>query len=117
MTQNLLRGINYDQIKKVREQNFRYLHEYLRSINQLQLRLPDGPYMYPLLVKGGANIRKSLQKKNIYIPTLWPNVLEDLTQGEIEYSFAENILPLPCDQRYDLDDMQYLVKEVYKCLS
>lgn len=112
VTQNLLRGIDYEQIKKERERNFSYLHEQLRSINQLELCLPDGPYMYPLLVKDGAEIRKSLQDKKIYIPTLWPNVLESLTQGEIEYSLAKNILPLPCDQRYGLQDMKYIVEKI-----
>lgn len=116
VTQDLLRGIDYEQIKKDRERNFRYLHEQLKVFNQLELCLPDGPYMYPLLVKNGVEIRKSLQGKKIYIPTLWPNVLESLTHEETEYALAKNILPLPCDQRYDLNDMQYLVKEVHKCL-
>lgn len=117
VTQNILRGINYEQIKRTREQNFNYLNEHLRSINQLELCLPDGPYMYPMLVKDGAEIRKSLQEKKIYIPTLWPNVLESLTCEETEYRLAKNILPLPCDQRYSQNDMQYLVKEVCGCLS
>ena len=73
--------------------------------------------MYPLLVKDGAEIRKRLQEKKIYVPTMWPNVLESLAHEETEYALAKNILPLPCDQIYDLNDMQYLVKEVYKCLS
>lgn len=117
VTKNLLRGIDYEQIKKERERNFGYLHEHLRTINRLELCLPDGPYMYPLLVKDGAKLRMSLREKKIYIPTLWPNVIESLTQEEIEYGLAEDILPLPCDQRYDLKDMQYLAKEVYRCLS
>lgn len=112
VTQNLLRGIDYEQIKKNRERNFSYLHEHLRSINQLELCLPDGPYMYPLLVRDGAEIRKKLQEEKIYIPTLWPNVMDSLKQGEIEYSLAENILPLPCDQRYGTIDMDYLVKKI-----
>lgn len=117
VTQNILRGIDYEQIKKIREQNFRYLQEQLKSINSLKLCLPDGPYMYPLLVKDGADIRRSLLEKKIYIPTLWPNVLESLAKKEIEYVLAKDVLPLPCDQRYDLNDMQYLINEVYRCLS
>ena len=112
VTQNLLRGIDYEQIKKERERNFSYLHEHLRSINQLELCLPDGPYMYPLMVKDGAEIRKRMQEKKIYIPTLWPNVLESLTHEETEYSLAENILPLPCDQRYGLQEMEYIAKQI-----
>lgn len=117
VTQNLLRGIDYEHIKIVREQNFRYLQEQLQQVNQLELCIPDGPYMYPLLIEKGMEVRRKLQEKKTYVPTLWPNVLEDLTQGEIEYKLAENILPLPCDQRYDLNDMQYLVKEVCECLN
>lgn len=117
VTQNLLRGMDYEHIKIVREQNFRYLQEQLQQVNQLELCVPDGPYMYPLLIEKGAEVRRKLQEKKIYVPTLWPNVLENLTQGEMEYKLAENILPLSCDQRYDLNDMQYLVKEVRECLN
>lgn len=117
VTQNILRGIDYEHIKVAREQNFSYLHQQLESINQLNLCIPDGPYMYPLLIENGVAVRKKLQEKRIYVPTLWPNVLEDRSQRESEYKLAENILPLPCDQRYDLNDMQYLVKEVHECLN
>lgn len=68
--------------------------------------------MYPLLVRDGAEIRKKLQEEKIYIPTLWPNVMDSLKQGEIEYILAENILPLPCDQRYGTIEMDYLVKKI-----
>lgn len=112
VTQNLLRGIDYEQIKKERERNFSYLHERLRSINQLELCLPDGPYMYPLLVKDGAEIRRSLQEKRIYIPTLWPNVLQECPIDSLEYHYATDILPIPVDQRYDVGDMETIVDEI-----
>lgn len=112
VTQNLLRGIDYEQIKKERERNFSYLHERLRSINQLELCLPDGPYMYPLLVKDGAEIRRSLQEKRIYIPTLWPNVLQECPIDSLEYQYATDILPIPVDQRYDVGDMETIVDEI-----
>ena len=111
-TQNLLRGIDYEQIKKDRERNFSYLHDYLRSINRLELCLPDGPYMYPLLVKDGAKIRKKMQEKKIYIPTLWPNVLQECPVDSLEYQYATNILPVPVDQRYGIVDMKIIVDEI-----
>lgn len=112
VTKNLLRGIDYEQIKKERELNFSYLHKYLKEINQLELCLPDGPYMYPLLVKGGVEIRKSLQKKKIYVPTLWPNVLQECPIDSLEYLFATDILPIPVDQRYGVGDMETIVDEI-----
>ena len=112
VTQNLLRGIDYEQIKKDRERNFSYLQKHLRSINQLKLCLPDGPYMYPLLIKGGAEIRKKLQEKKIYIPTLWPNVLQECQVDSLEYHYATDILPIPVDQRYSVRNMETIIDEI-----
>lgn len=112
VTQNLLRGIDYEQIKKDRERNFSYLQEHLRAINQLKLCLSDGPYMYPLLVKDGARIRKKLQEKKIYIPTLWPNVLQECPVDSLEYQYVTDILPIPVDQRYSVRDMETIIDEI-----
>ena len=104
LTHNLLRGIDYQWIKERREENFRYLHEHLKDKNRLQLNIPEGPFAYPLLIEHGAEIRKALQQQKIYIPTLWPNVLEIAPKGSLEYEYAANLLPLPCDQRFTIDD-------------
>lgn len=73
--------------------------------------------MYPFLIQGGNELRKKLIEKNIYVPTLWPNVLADMDKQSLEYDYAQNILPLPCDQRYTLDDIKTIVKELKKCIS
>ena len=109
LTHNLLRGIDYAQAKTKREENFKYLHSRLKDINELQLRIPEGPFAYPLLVNSGYDLRKKLQQIKIYIPTLWPNVLEEGNSSDLEYLYASNILPLPIDQRYGIEDMEYIV--------
>lgn len=116
LTHNLLRGINYDKVKQVRRNNFLHLHERLGVYNRLELTVPPGAFMYPLLVKNGSEIREKLQQQKIYIPMLWPNVLENCGKGMLEYDYASNILPLPVDQRYDLDDMEYIVEMVKKAI-
>ena len=68
--------------------------------------------MYPLFIKTGKIVRESLQAKKIYIPTLWPEVLEICNTSEIEYDMASNILPLPVDQRYSKEDMAYMVNQI-----
>ena len=55
-------------------------------------------------------IKKELAAKKIYVPTLWPNVLD--LEDSLEKDFAENILPLPCDQRYDAEDMEMIIKQL-----
>lgn len=117
VTQNLMRGMDYDRIKVTRMENFRYLHKKLSGINKLKLTIPDGAFMYPLYINSGAEIRKVLQQKRIYIPTLWPNVFDVCREGSLEYDMAKNILPIPVDQRYRIEDMEYLAKEIIKCIS
>lgn len=109
LTKNLLRSIDYEYVKQIRTNNFAYLHEKLRTVNKLNVRLIEGAFMYPLLIDDGMKIRKQLQQMKIYIPTLWPNVLEECEPGTLEYKFAADILPIPVDQRYGVEDMEYLV--------
>lgn len=117
LTENLLRGIDYETVEKIRTNNFTYLHEQLGRVNKLSLIIPVGAYMYPLYVNNGAEVRKYLQEKKIYIPVLWPAVFQICNENEVEYDMAKNILPLPVDQRYTNEDMKYLLAEVEKCLN
>lgn len=110
LTKNLLRSIDYEYVKQIRTNNFAYLHEKLRTVNKLNVHLIEGAFMYPLLIDDGMKIRKQLQQMKIYIPTLWPNVLKECEPDTLEYKFAADILPLPIDQRYGIEDMEYICK-------
>ncbi len=112
LTHNLMRGLDYSRISHVRKDNFTKLHKILHSVNKLSLQIPEGPFMYPLWIEDGLRIRKELQKIKIYIPTLWPDVFEICEPGDLEYELAQNILPLPVDQRYDAEDMEYIGKKI-----
>lgn len=116
LTEKLLRGIDYASIAKRRQENFEFLNAELWNINELKLKSVYGAFMYPLLIKNGAVMRKELQKEKIYIPTLWPNVMEECPSNSLEYHYAVDILPIPVDQRYGIEDMNYLV-EVIKGVS
>lgn len=117
LTENILHGIDYEYVCNKRVDNFKYLDKNLKAHNKLVLEIPDGAFMYPLYVSNGAILRKELIDKKIYIPTLWPDVFDICENKELEYDMALNILPIPVDQRYDIDDMKYIVKEVYKCIN
>ncbi len=112
LTLNLLHGIDYGSVKEKRTQNYRYLYKRLECVNELQLRKIEGAFAYPLLLKHGAEVRKKLIQERIYIPMLWPNVLDDAEQGSMEYRYAEHILPLPCDQRYGEAEMRRICELV-----
>ncbi len=117
LTENLMHGIDYEAVSQKRTHNYKYLAQRFKEINKLSLNIPQGAFMYPLYIDNGAEVRKQLQKIKIYIPTLWTDVYDLCQENELEYDMAKNILPLPVDQRYLIEDMEYVVSEVLKCID
>ncbi|MBQ9953609.1 MAG: hypothetical protein IJO92_04710 [Clostridia bacterium] len=107
LTENILRGIDYAAVRRRREENYAVLEAALGETNPLKLCAPIGPYCYPFYCKNGMELKKMLAREKIYVATLWPNVLE--YDATLEKELAENILPLPCDQRYGEEDMDRIV--------
>lgn len=114
LTKNLLHSIDYEFVKNSRTKNYNYLFDKLAKINKLCLKRIDGAFAYPLYIENGNELRKKLIAHKIYVPTLWPNVITDDLNGTLEYDMALNILPLPCDQRYNEEDMKYIVQIIKK---
>lgn len=112
LTDNLLRAIDYETVKNIRTTNFTILHKEFQSINKLKLKIPKGAFMYPLYIPNGEIIREKLCSEKIYIPMLWPDVLDCCSDNSIEFDMARNILPLPVDQRYGLSEMLYIIKHI-----
>ncbi len=117
LTSNILGAIDYGRVKSIRDVNYAYLESKLKQINKLELTTPEGPFAYPLYFKNGMKNKKILASKGIYIPTLWPNVLEGYSEKSIEYDYAANILPLPCDQRFSEKEMEYMINEILKTME
>ena len=115
-TKLILNAIQYDVVRKKRTENFKYLNKYLSKTNKLNINNITGAYMYPYFTEEAEQIRKELIKNKIYIPILWPNVLEE-DKNTLEYKYANNILLLPCDQRYNKNDMQRIIKILNKLIN
>lgn len=76
ITENIMKGVDYEYIINKRNQNFIYLSEKLNTMNKLNIKFSEGPFAYPLYLENGSEIRKKLQVKKVYIPTLWPDVFD-----------------------------------------
>lgn len=110
-TLRMLQSIDMDRAKKIRQENFKILHSALGKINRLCI--PDitdfeCAMVYPFLTSN-YELKKKLIEKKVYIPSYWPNVLKTSPIDSLEYYFATNILPLPIDQRYSEDDMNFII--------
>lgn len=112
-TQSILSSINYKEIIRKRKENFTYLHEQLSNINLIDIHndLNFVPFVYPLMIED-ENLRQKLIENKIYIAKYWNEVLERKSTLGIEKDFVNKIIPLPIDQRYDLDDMKRIVEVI-----
>lgn len=117
LTQNLLKAIDYDTIRIKRNDNYGRLKELLPSASPFNRVVPDGPFAYPYYHKDGIALRKALAKEKIFVPTNWSNVIRDCTPDSLEYQWAANILPLPCDQRYGREEMQRIADVIHSLES
>ncbi|MCC2961426.1 hypothetical protein LK540_13435 [Massilia sp. IC2-278] len=110
LTGRILATVDFASVRERRNRNFRYLHERLGHLNRLALdpaRI-DGPLCYPLLVDA-EGLRAALIAQRVFVATYWPDVLEQADAGSTEARLVRQLLPLPCDQRYDESDMARIV--------
>ena len=114
LTQNMLRLIDYEEVKKTRTRNFTFLMERLGGENRISVHIPEGPFMYPFLLENAEGVRARLAAEQIYIPVLWPNVCNTMEKTSLEYHYATDLLPIPCDQRYNLEDMERICETLNK---
>ncbi|MGL5542986.1 MAG: hypothetical protein ACRDB2_06605 [Fusobacteriaceae bacterium] len=111
VTENFLRGFDYEKIMRTREENYRYLHERLGKYNELELELSGvpGPMFYPFFFRR-EGLREKLLKNRIYMPTYWREVLEKVERESFEAELVNYLIPLPVDQRYGREHMEKIVE-------
>ena len=113
LTHSILNGIDYINIRNIRKRNFDFLHDAFNKINELEVDFMscEGPFVYPLLISS-SDLRENLIAKNIFVAMYWENVLQWCEKTDFEYYLAKNLIPLPIDQRYSLDDMKILIDAI-----
>lgn len=117
LTENLLKAIDYDLIRRRRNANYAFLDEKLGERNSLGFHAPDGAFTYPFYSRHAQQIRKDLAAKKIYVPCYWNCIADTCPETSVEYDLAMHILPLPCDQRYEPEDLARMVEELLSCLE
>lgn len=111
LTQRLLQTADYERARTGRARNACYLHDHLGEYNQLNLKIDDSvaPLCYPFLPRVKTASRSELISQRVFLPNYWPEVLERVEEGSFEWNMVMNGLFLPCDQRYNEDDMDRLL--------
>ena len=111
-TERILSQIDYDIIIQKRRNNYQILSNVLGDKNQLQLPPIDSfvcPMVYPFMTDD-ESLRRRLIENKVFVARYWPNVLEWCKKEDIEFKFTNQIMPLPIDQRYGKDDMEWILR-------
>lgn len=115
VTEDILRAVDYADVAERRRANWRALHAALGESNGLRLAEPEAPFMYPYMVDGAQQVRRRLIAAGVFVPVLWPDLPGGLPEGSVARELSGSILPLPVDQRYGGDEMDYMLEVLSGC--
>lgn len=116
LTERVLSNINYENVIARRKANFIELHLRLQDSNRLIIDTSTiTPSVYPYLTSDGE-LREKLLDNSIYISRFWKHVLTNEFSNLFERDLAEYLIPLPIDQRYNIEDMDYIADKVIELL-
>lgn len=119
LSQKMLGSIDYRQVIEKRLQNFKYLHSLLQELNEINIdnKKIKCPMVYPFLNNNMPELRDYLIKNRVYVAQYWSEVLDLVSKDSVEYNLAFNLIPIPIDQRYDLEDMKHIFKIIQKYIN
>ena len=111
-TKEILGHIDYEMVVNRRRANWQYLHARLKGRNHLSLPGSDSfacPMVYPFMVEDGERLRRKLIEGKVFVAKYWPNVVDDGIH-KTEFLLSKQIVSIPCDQRYQEEDMERIVE-------
>lgn len=109
----LMQAIDWRSISSRRRDNYKFLSSELEK-HAIFPELPGDvvPLGFPIRMKDRARIRNVLFAKQIYPLVHWSIV--DIVPPEFKDShvLSDEIMTIPCDQRYNLTDMERVVEQI-----
>lgn len=110
LSTELIRRIDTDFIADRRKENAKFLHNGLEYLNIKHLYdSTKVPLFIPIVVENRDKIRRNLFTDGIFTPIHWP-VLDSVAQGNNKLYDTE--LSIICDQRYDKNDMERILRGI-----
>lgn len=111
-------GVDYDHLASRRRENYLALSSELRDIAFFP-DLPTGvvPVGFPVRVPRRDRALAALYNQQIFPPVHWrlPEEIPANYQGA--WQLADQMMTLPCDQRYTTDHMAFLAREMRKAVD
>ena len=120
VSKNIFSNFNLEEIANKRKENYKYLYDNLNNKYQnikVIKKIDDReiPLYFPIYIEQNrSDLIQELIENKIYCPVIWPKskyINESYSQTDYIY---EHILCIPCDQRYNLEDMKRIIENIDK---
>lgn len=103
-------------LKEKRKRNFSILYEGLKGdiypVFTIEKSNDITPLYFPLRAENRSELQLHLRNHNIFAPIVWPkDERQSTVLGEAEVLYND-ILCIPVDQRYDIEDMERIISVV-----
>lgn len=113
---NLLVKENLDNNQKSRFANYSYLFINIKESEKVTKVCRDmtdvttAPLYFTIYVQDRPSLQRLLAQDSIYAPIIWPVEDERVLINDVIKDIYDHVLAIPCDQRYDEDDMRRAVE-------
>ncbi|MBO8434825.1 MAG: hypothetical protein IAC55_05855 [Tyzzerella sp.] len=116
-TRYLLDGIDYENVKKKRIENFNVVRSMLKEKNILDIdKYFDEdcvPMVYPFMIEN-ENLLDYLLENKHFQGNWWRYILDITSKNSMEYRLSKYMIPLTIDQRYTAEDVKILCDKILK---
>ncbi len=113
----LAQRTDWDDIRSIRRKNAEMLMSLLQESSYISL-IQDKPGFSDLYVaftlKNRDVVQKRLSSEGIFNTIIWPISDEQKAACDVAKATEQTMLAAPCDQRYTVDDMYYIGKEIVR---
>jgi len=119
ISKTILNSIDFNNVIYKRRKNFKYLLSSFKNLDNIDIlckNLKEGicPIGFPIIVARRDVLREYLTTNKIYCPIHWLLPEEIPKKFTYPYFLSQNIITIPCDQRYSIEDMEMIAEKVKK---
>ena len=118
----LLRSLDFGKLYAARLRNIQILKNRLEPLERDGLlrfltHAPEQSTLYfPIRLQNRNAVQKAMAARDIYCPVIWPEPEESAGVCPVSHAVVSDMLAIPCDQRYDEQDMEFIAANLTEIL-
>jgi dTDP-4-amino-4,6-dideoxygalactose transaminase len=116
----ILFHVDLEKIYELRRKNVKVLKEGIESITEIKsliVNCENSTLYYPVCVNDKqGEIQRKMAEHSIYMPVIWPVPKEANGVCEVADCVEQSMLAIPCDHRYNVNDMKKIIEVLKECL-